>query len=91
MDISPRKCCVKFEPPTLVLFYQLKESGKLHRRSIPLRDFDGDEDDEDKIFDSLLSTPHHAKYIKVREFECGKLRFFIISAIRGGVNSEHFA
>ena len=65
MDITPRKCCVKYDPPTLILFYELPLSGKLHRRSIPLRDYDGDEDDEVKILDSLLDTPHHAKYIKV--------------------------
>jgi len=64
MEIIPRKCCVRYDPPTLVLFYELKLSGKLHRRSIPLRDFHSQEDDEEKILNTLLDTPHHAKYIK---------------------------
>ncbi|XP_068754198.1 centrosomal protein of 19 kDa-like isoform X1 [Montipora capricornis] len=34
---TPRKCGVKFDPPTLVLYYEANLTGKLHKRSMPIR------------------------------------------------------
>ena len=36
---TPRQCGVKFDPPALVLYYVVNATGKVHRRSMPLRNF----------------------------------------------------
>ena len=36
---TPRQCGVKFDPPALVLYYVINATGKVHRRSMPLRNF----------------------------------------------------
>ena len=59
MEFSPKKCCIKYEPPTLVLFYELKSTGKLHRRSIPIRDFNNG--NNKGVLESLLKESHHGK------------------------------
>ena len=62
MEFSPKKCCIKYDPPTLVLFYEVKSSGKLHRRSIPIRS--NSSSNNEKILDNLLKESHHSKYLK---------------------------
>ena len=73
MEIIPKKCCIKYDPPTLVLFYELKSNGKLHRRSIPLRD--KDEYDQTQIFANLMNETHHSKYLK--EFNKNQIKRLI--------------
>ncbi|XP_046850887.1 centrosomal protein of 19 kDa-like [Xenia sp. Carnegie-2017] len=36
---TPRQCGVKYDPPSLILYYVINATGKVHRRSMPLRDF----------------------------------------------------
>ena len=38
-EVLPQKCGVRFDPPAIVLIYTVKPSGKLHRRTMPLRHF----------------------------------------------------
>ena len=61
LDINPKKCCVKFDPPTLVLFYELSKEEKIHRRSIPIKDLPLKQGSQilKELFDS-----HHGKYIQ---------------------------
>ena len=63
MEISPKKCCIRYEPPTLVLFYEISSNQKLHRRSIPVKNDDLKEKKCEQYFQDLLTT-HHEKYIK---------------------------
>lgn len=63
MDIIPKKCCIKYTPPTLILFYEMKETGKLHRRSIPIRTIEDDSVHEN-ILENLMSEDRHSKYLK---------------------------
>ena len=72
MEITPKKCCVRYDPPALILFYEIKSSGKLHRRSIPLRDLNFEQTNETEILDNLLKTQHHSKYL--REFSLEQLK-----------------
>ncbi|XP_065061038.1 centrosomal protein of 19 kDa-like [Rhopilema esculentum] len=61
-NVTPKSCCFKIEPPTLILFYELNESGKIHRRSIPIRNLNEKSRIDDIIKD--LNNTHHQKYLK---------------------------
>lgn len=86
MDIKPKKCCVRYDPPTLILYYEINSSGKLHRRSIPLRDVDFEETNETEILENLMKTPHHSKYIE--EFNHDQLKRIVKKLVEknGGLN-----
>ncbi|KAK3738103.1 hypothetical protein QZH41_013837 [Actinostola sp. cb2023] len=60
---TPKKCGIKFDPPTLVVFYEDTSSGKLHRRSIPIRKFD-EQTDISETVNKLKSSTHHLKYLE---------------------------
>jgi len=61
LDIDPKKCCVKFDPPTQVLFYEITKEKKIHRRSIPIKNLPLKQGGQilKELFDS-----HHGKYIE---------------------------
>lgn len=63
MDMIAKKCCIRFDPPTLILYYELPASGKIHRRSIPIKGEEFEEGDSQKLLENLLTT-HHTNYIK---------------------------
>ena len=63
MTLIAKKCAIKYDPPTLVVFYEIKDTGKLHRRSIPVRDVKKLLAKE-KIVDKLLRESHHAKFLE---------------------------
>lgn len=56
------KCGVRFEPPTLVLCY--RESEKIRRRSMPLRNFNKHSGIE-HITEDLRSNPRHSKFVRL--------------------------
>ena len=58
------KCGVKFEPPALVLSYKDWKTGKLRRRSMPLRNFNKNTG-IDRIIDDLNSNPRHSRFIRL--------------------------
>ncbi|KAJ8310606.1 hypothetical protein KUTeg_012471 [Tegillarca granosa] len=62
-DIEVKKCGVKFDPPAIVMSYFIKSSGKLHRRTMPLRNF-SKHSGIDRAADELCSNPRHEKYIQ---------------------------
>ncbi|GFO11519.1 centrosomal protein of 19 kda-like [Plakobranchus ocellatus] len=58
------KCGVRFEPPTLVLSYKDWKTGKLRRRSMPLRNFNKNTG-IDRIIEDLTSNPRHARFVRL--------------------------
>ena len=60
---APKKCGIRYEPPTLVIEYVVMATGKLHRRCMPLRSINGvsNPDTEAKKF---KSSPKHGKYLE---------------------------
>ena len=87
VDISPKKCCIRYDPPTLILFYEIKSSGKLHRRSIPLRHVDFEQTTEHEIVDDLKRT-HHSKYINVFNVVQIKRLLKLLIEKNGGLNID---
>lgn len=60
---TPRKCGVKFDPPTLVVYYEVKSTGKLHKRSMPIRRLKKDSSIPDVVAD-LKESSSHGKYLE---------------------------
>ncbi|KAM7445312.1 Centrosomal protein of 19 kDa [Porites harrisoni] len=60
---TPRKCGVKFDPPTLVVFYEVNLTGKLHKRSMPIRMLRRDSSVSDAV-DELKNSSRHGKYLE---------------------------
>lgn len=56
------KCGVRFDPPALVLCY--KQSGKIRRRSMPLRNFNKHAG-IDHMMENLNSNPRHSKFVRL--------------------------
>lgn len=62
--IEPLKLGVKFSPPKLVLLYRDGRSGKMHRRSMPLRQMNKNKRDLDRLVADLVQDPNHHRYLK---------------------------
>lgn len=60
---TPRKCGVKFDPPTLVLYYEANLTGKLHKRSMPIRMLRKDSSISDAV-EELRKSSRHGKYLE---------------------------
>ena len=60
---SPKKCGIKYTPPTLVLIYEDYVMHKTKRRSIPLRGLTYNSDPQE-IARSLYDNPSHSPYLK---------------------------
>ncbi|XP_059177441.1 centrosomal protein of 19 kDa-like [Physella acuta] len=58
------KCGVRFEPPTFVLTYKDRKTGKFRRRSMPLRNFNK-LTSIDTIIEDLKSNPRHSKFVRL--------------------------
>ncbi|KAK3096299.1 hypothetical protein FSP39_025462 [Pinctada imbricata] len=61
-DIELKRCGIKFSPPAIVLNYLIKDSGKMHRRTMPLRSFNKNSNIE-KTVEELSQNQRHKKYI----------------------------
>jgi centrosomal protein CEP19 len=85
--IEVKRCGVKFSPPALVLNYLIKDSGKMHRRTMPLRNFSKNSS-IDATVDELLASPRHSKFIKcMPKFQLYRL-IAIIRDKLGGMSLE---
>ncbi|KAK2151057.1 hypothetical protein LSH36_377g02033 [Paralvinella palmiformis] len=57
-----KKCGVRFDPPAVVLIYQVKSTGKLHRRTMPLRCF-SKRSVVSRFAEELKTESRHKKYL----------------------------
>lgn len=62
-EVEVKKCGVKFKPPALVVTYQMIETGKLHRRTMPLRKFTKISNITEAA-DDIRSHPRHGQFVK---------------------------
>ena len=60
---APKKCGIRYEPPTLVLEYVVVATGKLHRRCMPLRDVNAGSIPE-TVARKFKNNPKHGKYLE---------------------------
>lgn len=89
--IEVKRCGVKFTPPALVLNYLIKDTGKMHRRTMPLRHFNKSSS-VDATVDELLSNPRHSKYLKcMPKFQLYRLVSIIKDKLSGMSLEESLA
>ncbi|XP_068754200.1 centrosomal protein of 19 kDa-like isoform X3 [Montipora capricornis] len=80
---TPRKCGVKFDPPTLVLYYEANLTGKLHKRSMPIRMLRKDSSISDAV-EELRKSSRHGKYLeKISVSQLEKLLTMIQKKMKG--------
>ncbi len=61
-DIKLKKCGVRFEPPAIMVTY-VNSSGKLHRRTMPLRNFNK-RSGVPRVAEELKNSSRHKKYLE---------------------------
>ena len=60
---SPKKCGIRYTPPTLALIYEDRIMHKTKRRSIPLRGLTSNSDPKEFV-KNLYDNPSHSVYLK---------------------------
>ena len=63
MSITPKKCAIRVDPPTLILTYTDDSTGKDRQRSMPLRNFTK-RSGVNRFVKELKSNPRHKKYLE---------------------------
>merc|ERR1712156_90019 len=58
-----KKCGLRFDPPAIVVTYTVKSSGKLHRRTMPLRNFNK-RTGVARTAQELKESSRHEKYLR---------------------------
>ena len=59
---TPKKCGIRYDPPTLIVEYVIIATGKLHRRCMPLRGFTSKSDPASEA-KKFKNSPKHGKYL----------------------------
>ncbi|CAH1781803.1 unnamed protein product [Owenia fusiformis] len=81
MDL--RKCGIRFDSPAIVITYIKKDSGKLHRRTMPLRNFNKHSNIK-KTTEELKNNPRHKQYLeKISIIQLEKLIGIIQDKLKG--------
>ncbi|XP_014676199.1 PREDICTED: centrosomal protein of 19 kDa-like [Priapulus caudatus] len=62
-DVTLQKCGVRFKPPTLVIVYAHNDTGKLRKRSMPVRLLK-QESKVSQVAEELCQHPKHGMYLK---------------------------
>ncbi|XP_033095241.1 centrosomal protein of 19 kDa-like [Anneissia japonica] len=87
MDVAPKKCGVKLDPPMLVLTYE-NASKKLRVRSMPLRNFTKNSNIP-RFATELKNNPRHKQYLEhVSKFQIEKLLKIVQEVLRGSSLNE---
>ncbi|XP_071949572.1 centrosomal protein of 19 kDa-like [Antedon mediterranea] len=90
MEVTPKKCGVRVEPPMLILKYE-NSSKKLRERIMPLRNFN--KNTNITCFTTeLKNNPRHKQYLQhVSEFQIEKLLRIIQAVLHGSSLEESLA
>ncbi|XP_045905917.1 centrosomal protein of 19 kDa isoform X1 [Micropterus dolomieu] len=60
MSFEAKRCGVQFSPPAIVLIYEHKETQKVRKRIIPVRNFSKYSEQFDSLMPSLLNPPDYS-------------------------------
>ncbi|XP_033637942.1 centrosomal protein of 19 kDa-like [Asterias rubens] len=87
MSVTPKKCAIRVDPPTLILTYTDDSTGKVRQRSMPLRNFTK-RSGVDRFVNELKTNPRHKKYLEnVSAAQIAKL-LKIIKERQSGLSME---
>lgn len=62
LSYIPQKCGIRFKPPAIVLTYEVKSTGKVHCRIMPLRKFTKNSGIT-RVAEELKNNPRHKDYL----------------------------
>ena len=80
---APKKCGIRYEPPTLVVEYVVLATGKLHRRSMPLRDVNANSNPDNEAR-KFKNNPKHGKYLeKISQEKLSRILSKCIKFLKG--------
>ncbi len=81
--ITPKKCGVRVDPPTLILTYVIEETGKKRQRSMPIRNFTK-RSGITRVAEELCNNPRHRKYLEnVKQSQVERLLQIIQEKLKG--------
>ena len=63
-DIVLKRCGIRFDPPSIIIFYSIKGGTKLYRRTMPLRNFTK-LSGVSRVAEELRTSSRHNKYIEL--------------------------
>ncbi|KAL2090264.1 hypothetical protein ACEWY4_014952 [Coilia grayii] len=83
MPFSAKRCGVNFSPPSIVVIYEDKDSGKMRKRVIPVRNF-SQFSDCGKAAERLKHNARHRDYLEtVSLSQLEKLHLLLREHLRG--------
>ncbi|XP_062902293.1 centrosomal protein of 19 kDa [Mobula hypostoma] len=83
MTYIPRKCGVKFKPPTIVLIYEDESTKKTRQRLIPIRNFSRFSDCG-RAAEEIKNNPRHQVYLNgVSQQQLQKLFHLLRDSLNG--------
>ncbi|XP_072034711.1 centrosomal protein of 19 kDa-like [Amphiura filiformis] len=83
MSITPKKCGVRVDPPTLILTYINEATGKKRQRSMPIRNFTK-RSGVTRVAEDLCTNPRHKKYLEnIKQSQVEKLLQIIQERLKG--------
>ena len=83
MSITPKKCGVRVDPPTLILTYINETTGKKRQRSMPIRNFTK-RTGITRAAQELCNNPRHKKYLEnIKQSQVEKLLQIIQERLKG--------
>ena len=62
-EIKVQKCGVRFNPPAVIVTYKVNKTGKVHRRTMPLRNFNK-RSGIARVAEDLRNNARHKKYLE---------------------------
>ena len=78
-----KKCGVRFDPPALIITYVITTTGKLHQRTMPLRNFTK-QSSVARLAEELKENSRHSKYLSgMSERQLQKLLTIIRDKLNG--------
>ncbi|XP_059806980.1 centrosomal protein of 19 kDa [Hypanus sabinus] len=83
MTYIPRKCGIKFKPPTIVLIYEDESTKKTRQRLIPIRNFSRFSDCY-RAAEEIKNNPRHQVYLNgVSQQQLQKLLHLLRDSLNG--------
>ncbi|KAG5276179.1 hypothetical protein AALO_G00128860 [Alosa alosa] len=83
MPFVAKRCGVNFSPPSVVVIYEAKDTGKMRKRVIPVRDF-SQFSDCSKAAERLKHNPRHRDYLEsISVSQLEKLHVLLREHMRG--------
>ncbi|KAM8888972.1 centrosomal protein of 19 kDa isoform 2-T2 [Synchiropus picturatus] len=91
MRFTAKRCGVQFDPPSIVVIYEITETKKLRKRTIPVRNF-SKYSESSMAAEKLKTHPRHGEYLEgVSQSQLERLHVILRDHLRGLTLEETLA